>query len=330
MILADKIITLRKKNGWSQEELADKMKVSRQAVSKWEGAQTVPDLARILQLSRLFGVTTDYLLKEDREQEEYSAADEGGSLRRISLGEANAFLAWREKASWRIAIAAFMCVLAVVPLLFLGAACEYGVLPIGENQAGGLGMLILLAVVAAAVSIFIHTGLKNAPYNFLDSEDFEAEYGVEGMVQERQREYRAEYERRLILGVALLVLAPCTLFLGIMKTETNGFLAVLALCAMFVIVGLGLLLIIPACVRWASMEKLLKSGEYTKAEKKKSKVKETVASVYWLTATALYLALSFLTENWEKTWIVWAVAGVLYAVVVAVTNLILSRNTGRD
>ena len=55
MILADKIIRLRRKNGWSQEELADKLKVSRQAVSKWEGAQTIPDIERILAMSRLFG-----------------------------------------------------------------------------------------------------------------------------------------------------------------------------------------------------------------------------------------------------------------------------------
>lgn len=52
MILADKIIRLRKKNGWSQEELAAKMNVSRQAVSKWEAAQTTPDLEKILQLGR--------------------------------------------------------------------------------------------------------------------------------------------------------------------------------------------------------------------------------------------------------------------------------------
>ena len=49
MILADKIVRLRKKNGWSQEELAQKMNVSRQAVSKWESAQTVPELEKILQ-----------------------------------------------------------------------------------------------------------------------------------------------------------------------------------------------------------------------------------------------------------------------------------------
>lgn len=51
MILADKITEERKKNGWSQEELANQLGVSRQAVSKWESAGAVPDLQRILQLS---------------------------------------------------------------------------------------------------------------------------------------------------------------------------------------------------------------------------------------------------------------------------------------
>ena len=68
MILAEKIVQLRKKNGWSQEELAAQLNVSRQAVSKWEGAQSVPDLDRILQMSALFGVTTDYLLKDELEE----------------------------------------------------------------------------------------------------------------------------------------------------------------------------------------------------------------------------------------------------------------------
>ena len=70
MILADKIIKQRKKNGWSQEELADKMNVSRQAVSKWESAQTIPDIDKIMQLGDLFGVTIDYLLKDSIEDEE--------------------------------------------------------------------------------------------------------------------------------------------------------------------------------------------------------------------------------------------------------------------
>ena len=59
MFLADKIINLRKKAGWSQEELAGRLGVTRQSVSKWEGAQSVPDIENIVPLSRRCSVTTD-------------------------------------------------------------------------------------------------------------------------------------------------------------------------------------------------------------------------------------------------------------------------------
>ena len=70
MILAEKITEERKKNGWSQEELASRIGVSRQAVSKWESAGAVPDLQKILQLAELFGVSIDYLLKDEMEPEQ--------------------------------------------------------------------------------------------------------------------------------------------------------------------------------------------------------------------------------------------------------------------
>ena len=124
MILSDKIIRLRKKNGWSQEELAEKMQVSRQAVSKWEGAQTIPDLEKILMLSSLFSVTTDYLLKDEIEDEEFTDEPDRTSVKRITLAQANEFLEWRKAASVRIAIGTFLCVIALIPLLILGATSE--------------------------------------------------------------------------------------------------------------------------------------------------------------------------------------------------------------
>ena len=83
MILADKIILLRKKAGWSQEELANQLGVTRQSVSKWEGAQSVPDMDKVVQMSRLFGVSTDYLLKDELEEEGPSTpADDAAPLPR--------------------------------------------------------------------------------------------------------------------------------------------------------------------------------------------------------------------------------------------------------
>ena len=99
MILADKLIRLRKKNGWSQEELAEKMNVSRQAVLKWEGAQTIPDLEKILMLGELFGVTTDYLLKDEIENEDYTDGITNPGVRKITLAEANEYLELRKSAA---------------------------------------------------------------------------------------------------------------------------------------------------------------------------------------------------------------------------------------
>ena len=65
MKLSEKIIKFRKTNGWSQEDLAEKMYVSRQAISRWENGTALPDANNILQLSKLFNVTTDYLLNEE-------------------------------------------------------------------------------------------------------------------------------------------------------------------------------------------------------------------------------------------------------------------------
>ncbi len=63
MKIADRIQRLRKMKGISQEELAEKMGVSRQAVSKWESEQSIPDLDKIIVMSEYFEVTTDYILK---------------------------------------------------------------------------------------------------------------------------------------------------------------------------------------------------------------------------------------------------------------------------
>ena len=63
MAISDRILELRKIKGISQEELAENIGVSRQAVSKWESEQSVPDLEKIISLSNYFNVTTDYLLK---------------------------------------------------------------------------------------------------------------------------------------------------------------------------------------------------------------------------------------------------------------------------
>lgn len=323
MILADKIIRLRKRNGWSQEELAEKLQVSRQAVSKWEGAQTIPDLGKILMLSRLFGVTTDYLLKDEIEDEELTEETDNRSVKRITLAQANDFLAWRKTASVRIAAGTFLCIAAVIPLLILGAATEVPACHISENVAAGVGLTILLVLVAIAVGIFIFCGFKNAPFDFIDKEPFETEYGVTGMVKERQKAYKSIYTKWNVIGACICILSPIPLFIGAF-TEKE-FFTVIMLAVTMLLAGVGAVCFIISGVRFASMQKLLKEGEFAPQEKKKSRIKETVGTAYWLTATAVYLGWSFRTNAWESTWLVWPIAGVLFAAVICLCNLFVDR-----
>lgn len=68
LLIGEKIMRLRQSKGYSQEELGEKLGVSRQAVSKWETGQTTPDVDKVVLMSEFFGVSTDYLLKDETEQ----------------------------------------------------------------------------------------------------------------------------------------------------------------------------------------------------------------------------------------------------------------------
>lgn len=327
MILADKIIRLRKKNGWSQEELAEKMNVSRQAVSKWEGAQTIPDLEKILKLGELFGVTTDYLLKDEIENEDYTDGVSDPGTRKITLAEANEYLELRASASKSIAIATMLCIVSVFPLLLLGVASEIPSLGWSEEAACGIGLIALFPIIAIAVAIFIRVGFAGAPYEFIEKEPFDTEYGVVGLVKDAQKKYRSTYVKYNYIGTCICVLSPVPLLAA--AFTGNDFLTVIMLTVTMLLAGVGAMFFIISGVRWASMQKLLKEGEYAPAEKKKSKLKETVSTIYWLTATAVFLGWSFLTNDWHQSWIVWPIAGVLFVAVMTLCNLFVNKEADK-
>ena len=97
MSLNQKIAQLRNDNNWSQEELAEKLNVSRQSVSKWESGQAKPDLDKIIALSDIFDVSTDYLLKDDNEEKSNPSTNKHHfSLSWVQFGRLNS-------AIWAIA-----------------------------------------------------------------------------------------------------------------------------------------------------------------------------------------------------------------------------------
>jgi transcriptional regulator with XRE-family HTH domain len=322
MILADKIIELRKKNGWSQEELAEKLNVSRQSISKWEGAQSVPDMNRIIAMSQIFGVSTDVLLKDELDlasQPEAYTPDED-ARRMVTMEEANSYLEHRDLSARRVALGVFLCIISPILMIVLEGLAQTGRVSLTENQASGLGLLVMFLLIGTAVALFITTGLRGSRFEYLEKESLETAYGVSGMVSDRRERYKRTYAVQLTTGIVLCVVAAIPIFLTELFAEGNIVAEVLATGTLLLLVAIGVLLIIRSCIVWGGFQVLLEEGDYSRREKSESRRNATLSSIYWGLATAGYLAWSFLTMEWHRTWIVWPIAGVCYGVVVAIAR----------
>lgn len=316
MILAEKIALLRRQRGWSQEELAGRLNVSRQAVSKWEGGASIPELDKILGMSALFDVSTDYLLKDELEQPEeqkaaFAAPEEPDEepLRTVTLEEANAYLEVVEQQRGRVAVGVSLCVLSPVPLILMGALAEGTP---HESLAGGLGVVALLLVVAAGLMFLIPAGLRLSEYDWLETELFCLGYGAEGIVERARADYAPVFRRQITRGVCLCVVAVLPL-LAAAALELSDFWMPVMVDLLLVLVAVAAHGLVLAGMMQDGYDKLLQRGDYTLRNKRITKKVGWFAGVYWCSTTALYLGISFWQNSWRTSWIIWAVAGVLFA-----------------
>lgn len=256
MILADKIMNLRKKAGWSQDELASQLNVTRQSVSKWEGAQSVPDMDRIVQMSRLFGVTTDYLLKDEIENEELGNSEPESALRRVTMEEASRYLTIRRADAPRIALAVLLCVVSPVVLILMACLCESGRFGISSNAGAGIGLCVMLCIVAVAVVLFIRTGHRAADFEFLEKEAFETEYGVASMVKERKKEFSEQHSRLNTLGTVLCILSVLPIFAALAFSLPDVW-AGIGVCLLLLLAAFGCYAFVYGGVYYSAMDKLL-------------------------------------------------------------------------
>lgn len=322
MKLADKIMTLRRQKGWSQETLAEKLDVTRQSVSKWESAQSVPDLDKILALSELFGVTTDYLLKENEEE---MSSMEGGTfdapmsnscsadVRLVDLPEAKEFLELKCSSAPWISGAISLCILCPVPLLVLMALVDEKVIRMSEDASGALGVILLLAMVAAAVAVFVRWGMKLQPFEYLEKEEIRIEEEVAVLVHKERKAAQKMYSRCNIIGVVLCILAVVPMIaLALLPPNMDDFLAYFGICLILGMVAVAVNLMVRVGIPRGAEQVLLQEGDYTVENKERNQWAGPVAGIYWLIVSAIYLAVSLYQDNWDRSWIIWPVAGVLF------------------
>ena len=327
MNIGEKIMKLRKQQGWSQEELANRLDVTRQSVSKWESGASVPELEKIVRLSELFGISTDCLLKENGEpatvQEvvpvEVPASEE--QPRWLGAEEAMQFLELEKQAAPKIALGVLLCILSPVLLIVLSGAAEFLHIGMTEHAASGIGVAVLLALVAVAVTLFVTYCMKLEKFEYLEQESIRLEPDMMYSVRQQKDTYEPIFRRAVTVGVALCIVAVIPIVLA-GAFQCSDMTVIWGVALLLCVISVAVFLFVKNGMVWESYQKLLEEGDYTRAKKQTAKKNSALAPIYWCTVTALYLGYSFMTSNWGTSWIIWPVAGVLYVAVEAIVNAV--------
>lgn len=334
MKLSEKIILLRKQKGWSQEELAAQMNVSRQSVSKWESGASVPEIDKILLLSEIFGTTTDYLLKEEADQGEcfdelpdyleHKQEEKEKTKRFVSKDEVTNFLSVRKKASKKFALGVWLCICSPILLILTAGLEEYR-----EDFAHSkffvlISLAMLFVMITIAVSLFIINGIAMSKYEYIKKEVFLMDASVKEEIRTESTAFDKPFAIRIAFGVALCILAviPSALS-GYMEEELPEIYAVGFL---LFVVALGVHLIVRAGIVKDGYSQLLQEGDYTPEKKEFNKKTNAFSGVYWMAVTVIYLVVGFVFHIWKTSWIIWPVAGILFAMI----QLILKGIHGID
>ncbi len=177
MRLGQKITELRKKNNLSQEALAEKMNVSRQAVSKWESDQSIPDIEKIVNLSELFGVTTDYLLKSGAPSFEIKTVDIPAEDKLPILPDelVQKYLSTAKKSSQLRALAIALAIFSPACISFCSALSG---LLIGASDKMQLiisliGFAATIVILAIACGLLVYSFLIMREFKQLNKQNFD-------------------------------------------------------------------------------------------------------------------------------------------------------------
>lgn len=212
MKLGQKIAGLRKKSSLSQEALAEKMNVSRQAVSKWESNQSIPDIEKIVDLSELFGVTTDYLLKNGTPSFELPGKSSEEKIEKalpaITDQEIDQYLEVAKKAAHFESLS--------IALFFLAIAsfCLFSTLVfISHNIFGTVAYIAPIIIIAIALGYFIHAKLMMHEFKSITQNKFALTSTQNDLIDSSAHEFRNKNSRRIVIGVVLCILAIIPLIL---------------------------------------------------------------------------------------------------------------------
>lgn len=290
-----KLQALRKEAGMSQEDLADQLNVSRQAVSKWENGQGYPETDKLVQISILYNVSLDYLLKEDAPSSSTQDTEPGYYASRETV---NGFLAFKRKGALRVASGVAILILSLI------FPCT-----ISSPQ----GTFLFFIGVALAIGLFVSLSFRNQLYKEVETQPLLFDNAF-------IKEFRAQYAiRRKKYGI-LLTCGIVTILLGVavssfLSDKPNYIQDSNPLFFVFVAAGVFMIILASSAILNGG---IIAQNDKHIAETQEDKAYGWVYAIIMPLAAMAFLAMGFLWQAWHPGWLVFPSSSLLGFAIVSI------------
>ncbi|MBS6181695.1 helix-turn-helix domain-containing protein [[Clostridium] innocuum] len=300
MKFGEKLQKLRKEKGMSQEELAMRLHVSRQAVSKWENDQGYPETEKMLMLGNIFSVTMDYLLKD--EGGEQQTQEQGYYASRECV---QGYLLQEKRTTLRIAVGTLLCILSGLPVL---------IFPQQEDVMSIFSMILI----ALGIAVFVSLSFDKDEYKILEQEPLYFDHDHLQELKEENDGLQKKF-KRLIIGGLLLIFLCCIIAIvseDVLHMEEGPMDAVYLL-----LISIAVFLFIYAGCSMNAYELLVDNEAYHR-----KKHGDRYSWLYYVTigcASIVYVGLGMLfgKEAWRTGWLLIAIAWLMTYGIISGINM---------
>lgn len=301
----------RMDSGMTQEQLAEKMGVSRQTVSKWESGASYPEMEKLIALCSLFDCTLDALVRGDLpqnvpEEPVVQPADIRPAYERVMT-----------RTSWGIAAGVMMLIASVAVNLFISSA--------GAREAWATVAMFL--TVAAGIGVLIGNGSRRGRFRRRHPQ-------LPELYSEAEREGGARwFPFGIGCGVALILVGLCVVVLGEEIPAPPGFNTdfFAGVFLVFVSLGVGVLVFNGLKKDQYNIAKYNRENEedpdipapdaVSARTKRKNQIVGGLCAVVMMTATIAFLIVGFTSQLWAAAWIVYPVGGILCGIISVIANI---------
>ena len=220
----------------------------------------------------------------------------------LSSTEAEDYLAQTKKSAALIAAGVWLILAGVSALLLSGTV---------------VGIVILLVAIAFAALLFVTNGLKLGQYDSYGRLKIRLDAETYANIKQQRTAFMPRFTLHITGGIMAIILGVGAMVLLFHFAGADPFGPLGPPALFLLVVGLAVFLFITAGMTHEAFEILLGQGDYRYkvGNQQAERLIGTIAAAYWPLATAIYLLWSFLSGNWHITWLVWPVAGVLFAAI---------------